>query len=184
LREKLHSERRLSPGRVLTILEDVCAAVSAAHRGNIIHRDLKPDNIFLVATESGDTVKVLHFGLAKLVCNSTSQSTTETRSDAIVGTLRYMSPEQRTGHAANRSWDLWALSVITYELLTGFHPFEDHHNWFLAGVVAPFTPVTKRMPQAAPGWQLLFSRTFALEVSDRYDSVEAFLAELRSAAVE
>jgi serine/threonine-protein kinase len=160
-----------------------CAALSAAHRRQLVHRDLKPENIFLVAIESGEVAKVLDFGVAKFLSNSAEQCTVDTAAGAILGTLRYMSPEQRAGQAAHQAWDLWALAVMTYEMLTGSYPFEDGaHDWLAAGVVVPFTPVAKHLPAVGMKWQALFECSFARELSHRHDSVEAFLAELQSAA--
>jgi len=94
-----------------------------------------------------------------------------------------MSPEQRGGQAAHQAWDLWALAVMTYEMLTGSYPFEDSsYDWLSPESVVPFTPVAKHIPQASKRWQVLFDRSFARELSDRHDSAEAFLSELQGAA--
>jgi hypothetical protein len=72
--------------------------------------------------------------------------------------------------------------VVTYEMLTGFHPFEGNlHDWLGGESVVPFTPVAKYMPQASTRWQLLFEHSFALELSHRHCSAEAFLSELQRA---
>jgi len=121
-------QQKIKPLRPLTglvsILDEVGAALGAAHRRQLVHRDIKPENIFLVTRESDEIAKVLDFGLAKFVPNSTEQPTADTAPGAVVGTLRYMSPEQRLGEAAHHAWDLWALAVVTYEMLTGAYPFE------------------------------------------------------------
>jgi len=78
-------------------LGDVCAALEAAHRRQLVHRDLKPENIFLVRGERGDTAKVLDFGIAKFLSTATQQRTAHTAPGALLGTPRYMSPEQWLG---------------------------------------------------------------------------------------
>jgi serine/threonine protein kinase len=94
-----------------------------------------------------------------------------------------MSPEQRGGQAAHQAWDLWALAVMTYEMLTGSYPFKDSSfDWLSAGPVVPFTPITAHVPGAAKKFQTLFEHSFTRELSDRHDSAEAFLSELQSAA--
>jgi len=183
LREKLRSQKRLPTARLLGISRDVCAALTAAHRRHLVHRDLKPENIFLVSTESSEIAKVLDFGVAKFISAYTEQGTVDTAIGAVLGTLRYMSPEQRGGQAAHQAWDLWALAVMTYEMLTGCYPFEDSSfDWLSAGPVVPFTPIAMYVPGAAKKLQGLFEHSFARELSDRHDSAEAFLSELQSAA--
>jgi serine/threonine-protein kinase len=76
---------------------------------------------------------VLDFGVAKFISGYTEQKTADTTTGAVLGTLRYMSPEQRSGQAAHQAWDLWALAVMTYEMLTGCYPFEDSSfDWLSA----------------------------------------------------
>jgi hypothetical protein len=181
LREKLHIQKRFTPVEMLNILDEVGAALGAAHRRHLVHRDIKPENIFLVTVESGAVAKVLDFGLAKFVSNCTEERTVDTAPGAVLGTLRYMSPEQRRGKEAHHSWDLWALAVVSYEMLTGAYPFEDNYrdDWSGAGDVVPFTPVAKHMPEPRRAWQELFERCFAREVSCRHDSADAFLSDLQ-----
>jgi serine/threonine protein kinase len=165
----------------VSIICEVGAALGAAHRRHLVHRDLKPENLFLVAIESGEVTKVLDFGLAKFLSNSTQQPTVDTAPGAMLGTPRYMSPEQRRGEAVHQAWDLWALAVVTYEMLTGAFPFEDNSpgDWFAVGREVPFTPVATYLPEAASGWQELFDNSFARELTRRHESVDAFLSDLQ-----
>jgi hypothetical protein len=184
LREKLQIQKRFSPAGMISILHEVGAALGAAHSRHLVHRDIKPENIFLATIESGEVAKLLDFGLAKSVSNTTAQQTVDTAPGAVLGTLRYMSPEQRRGEAAHPAWDLWALAVVSYEMLTGSYPFEDNNrdDWSASGDVVPFTVVTKYMPGANVGWQKLFERSFARELSCRHPSADAFLSELHDLA--
>jgi serine/threonine-protein kinase len=100
LREGLGPHTRFPAARTLSILRHVCAALDAAHRRQLVHRDLKPENIFLVAGESAETAKVLDFGIAKFLPIATQQLTVDTAPGAVLGTLRYMSPEQWRGEDA------------------------------------------------------------------------------------
>jgi serine/threonine-protein kinase len=87
---------------------------------------LKPENIFLQRHPNGILPKVLDFGLAKAFeIGPTGQRSTasSTAAGLLVGTLEYMAPEQVAGDEVNPGWDLWALGVIAYEMLTGAHPF-------------------------------------------------------------
>jgi serine/threonine protein kinase len=115
LREKLQVQKRLATEKLWCVVRDICAALGAAHRRSLVHRDLKPENIFLVNTESDEVAKILDFGLAKFVASSNDR-TVDTATGAILGTVRYMSPEQREGQPADQAWDISALAVTTYEM--------------------------------------------------------------------
>lgn len=88
----------------------------------MIHRDLKTENVFLARSESSEIPKVLDFGVAKSLSTG-SQETLDTDAGVVVGTVRYMAPEQLLGNSADPAWDLWALGVVAYEMLTGAQPF-------------------------------------------------------------
>lgn len=120
LRHELRRLERLPTSRTSAVLRGVCAAVGAAHRDNLVHRDLKPENLFLARVEGEEVVKVLDFGLARLTPGPAEETTT---SGIVLGTPPYMSPEQLRHGRPDRTWDIWALGVIAYELLTGALPF-------------------------------------------------------------
>jgi serine/threonine-protein kinase len=182
LRQELRLQGKFPAGRTREILRGVCAAIEAAHRRQLIHRDLKPENIFLVRGESGESAKVLDFGLVKSLSGA-SQETADTSAGILVGTLRYMSPDQFRGEAPAPAWDLWALGVVAYELLTGQHPFGTGSSSELHAAVlgARFTPLAASCPDAPSAWQEFFSRALALRTEHRPPSAQAFFAELESA---
>ncbi len=183
LREGLQRQNRFPTARALPIVRDACAALEAAHRRQLVHRDLKPENIFLVVRESGETTKVLDFGIAKFLSTNTQQVTSDTAPGSLVGTPRYMSPEQWSGGSADAGWDLWALAVTAYEMLFGAYPFEGRSpsEWFAVGRAAKFSPVSKHLSEASPGLQEFFERAFAFDLAKRPQSAETFLSELQSA---
>ena len=183
LREALRPQKCFAPAQVLSILRDVCAALEAAHHRQLVHRDLKPENIFLVRGERGDIAKVLDFGIAKFLSTATQQRTADTAPGALLGTPRYMSPEQWLGQQPQPTWDLWAVAVVAYEMLTGSHPFGDKSpaDCLRAGPAACFTPVSAHVPQAPQVWQELFERTFASDPTRRPQSAETLFSELQSA---
>jgi eukaryotic-like serine/threonine-protein kinase len=183
LREALRPQKPFASAQALSILRDVCAALGAAHRRQLVHRDLKPENIFLLRGERGDTAKVLDFGIAKFLSTATQQRTADTAPGALLGTPRYMSPEQWLGQQPQPAWDLWAVAVVAYEMLTGAHPFGDKSRaeWLGGGPAACFTPVTAHVPQAPQVWQELFERTFANDPTGRPQSAEILFSEFQSA---
>lgn len=126
LRQRLVSRMPMRPAEVLLILRGVCQALAAAHSQGLVHRDLKPENIFLQRHENGVLAKVLDFGLAKsLAVERRADATGASTGNAgvLMGTLDYMAPEQVAGDIVSPSWDIWALGVTTYEMLTASHPF-------------------------------------------------------------
>ncbi|HYN26127.1 MAG TPA: protein kinase [Pyrinomonadaceae bacterium] len=126
LREVLAKEAPLDTARAVALMLQTAAAVAAAHDAGIIHRDLKPANIFIVQnSEVPAVVKVLDFGIAKLAAESLEDddSKTLTLVGAMIGTPRYMSPEQCDGAELTPAADVYSLGVILYEMLSGVVPF-------------------------------------------------------------
>ena len=183
VREELGRQKRFPASRALAVLKDACSALGAAHQRQLVHRDLKPENIFLVAGHSGETAKILDFGIVKFLPTATLQLTVDTAPGAVIGTLRYMSPEQwRSGEPA-AAWDLWALAVVAYEMLTGTYPFDGHSpaDWFGAEAAAKFIPLAAILPMGPHAGQEFFERAFALELARRPRSADEFHDELRRA---
>ena len=126
LREVLAKEAPLDTARSVSLMLQTSAAVAAAHEAGIIHRDLKPANIFVVkSADAPAVVKVLDFGIAKLAAESLDDDDPKslTLIGVMIGTPRYMSPEQCDGADLTPSSDVYSLGVILYELLSGVVPF-------------------------------------------------------------
>jgi len=113
----------LGAARVLRILDQVAASLTEAHANGIVHRDMKPENVFIESRGGEDHVKVLDFGIAKVMSDD-RQVPALTAVGQTLGTLEFMSPEQLRGQKLDGRSDLYALGMMAYEMLTGKLPFQ------------------------------------------------------------
>jgi len=174
----------------LRVCAEVASALAAAHAKGIVHRDLKPDNVFLAVGsgphggENGLRVKILDFGIAKLAAEGQA-SLQRTRTGSLLGTPVYMSPEQCRGIAAvDHRADIYALGCITYELLTGRHPFDRElpGDLLVAHISETAPPVTERRSELPPEIDAVIERGMAKSPDDRYPSAGELIADARAAA--
>lgn len=106
--------------RALAVLVQICDGLSAAHAVSVVHRDLKPDNVIVVPTDDGaELVKLLDFGVAKLLNRDDEDIGFQTAAGSVIGTPAYMSPEQAGGMAIDHRSDIYSLGAIMYELFCG-----------------------------------------------------------------
>ncbi len=168
----LLEERKLTPEETVRILRQVCDALEAAHAEGVIHRDLKPQNIMI---ESGGRVVVMDFGLARSM-----EATGLTQAGAMMGTPAYMSPEQAKGLPVDERSDIFALGIISYEMLSGALPFKaDSALASLLMRTQTPAPVLSQIDPAIPQ-QLsdVVQKTLATNVEDRYESVALLRKDL------
>ncbi len=118
---KLLVETSLTVDEALGLTVQICDAVEAAHRHGVLHRDLKPENILIVQTDNGLCAKLIDFGLAGEMVDSSNQHLTKT--GLVLGSISYMSPEQSTGQKASPASDVYSLGCILFELVSGQLPF-------------------------------------------------------------
>jgi serine/threonine protein kinase len=125
LKETLAEEGMLDEARARDIFTQVLYGLSEAHAAGFLHRDVKPSNIMLFRGHDGsEQVKLLDFGIAKGIAGMSEETTPLTRTGAVIGTPRYMSPEQMIGQALAPTSDLHSAALVAYEMLVGRSPFE------------------------------------------------------------
>lgn len=172
----------------LNIAVQIASALGAAHKAGIVHRDMKPENVMV---RPDGLVKVLDFGLAKLSTPPRSSANTEarilvegmkTRPGLILGTLRYMSPEQARGHSVDARTDIFSLGVVLYELLTGQPLFAGETDAdVVAGIIhKEVPPLAEHLSEVPAGLELIIQRALAKDADARYQSAEEMRDALRS----
>jgi non-specific serine/threonine protein kinase/serine/threonine-protein kinase len=121
-------ERQLGTEARLELFQQVCQAVQHAHHKGVIHRDLKPSNVMVTEAGGRAQVKVIDFGIAKAIDQSSGGRTLFTEAGQLIGTPEYMSPEQAAGIDLDTRTDVYALGVLLYELLVGLRPGEPRRD--------------------------------------------------------
>ncbi len=189
LNQVVRTEGPLSAERAIGILTQACGALDEAHKAGIIHRDLKPENIF-VCQQRGirDFAKVLDFGLAKVSERELRPgSVMLTQEGMVFGTPEFMSPEQAQGHTLTPASDIYSLSMILYEALTGKLPFDARGTmeFLQAQVLKKPIPLNSRVPGRTFPTALEAVLTKAMEkpVEARYASAIEFAEALQASLV-
>jgi serine/threonine protein kinase len=170
----------------LGITVQVASALSAAHRAGIIHRDIKPENIMVRADGQ---VKLLDFGIAKLfppqlkpspVTACTEPSMLRTQPGMVIGTMKYMAPEQARGLPVDARADLWSLGVVLHEMLTGSAPFEGTTQSDVLAAILTKEPATlsATLPLIADGLERVDRRLLSKDPQARYQSADEFIQDL------
>lgn len=171
--------------RVVHVLRQVCSALREAHAAGLVHRDIKPTNIILC--EQGqvfDVAKLVDFGLVQEheVDAKTGRLTQE---KVVVGTPRYMSPEQIAGKAIDGRSDLYSLGAVAYFLLVGQPPFlhEDYQRLFAAHLTEPVPPLRQRRPDIPPDVEGIILRCLDKQPDQRYQDARSLEAALATCSV-
>jgi hypothetical protein len=177
----VESDAGLPLRRALDIMVQVARALAAAHDAGVVHRDLKPENIFLTEHADGsDRVKLLDFGIAKLLCAGSSPRLT--RAGTAVGTPNYIAPEQALGADVDQRADIYSFGLILYELTTGRRPFASADVVEMVAKQVTEVPARPRELDGSRDIPLalddLIMRCIAKRAAERPQSVEEIEAEL------
>ncbi|MFO0613059.1 MAG: bifunctional serine/threonine-protein kinase/ABC transporter substrate-binding protein [Polyangiaceae bacterium] len=163
---------RLPLGEAIELVLQICRVLALAHAAGIVHRDLKPGNVFLThRTDGSPCVKVLDFGVAKFKGHAeAAPPAVGPRAGAIVGTPRYMAPEQIEANHADERSDIWAVGTILFELLTGSAAFGGHgvDELFQKIQSSDASEIASRLPEDARPCASIIERCLARDPADRY----------------
>jgi serine/threonine-protein kinase len=176
----------LPPHRAIAIMRQVLEALRYLHRRNIVHRDLKPHNVMLVNSSAGfDFVKVLDFGMAKIVAGERRDITVQ---GLIVGTPSVMAPEQIRQGAVDGRTDIYAAGILLYEMVVGHKPFQHTETEKLMRMQLESAPVPPRRllgeDALGPGLEAAILKALAKDPRERFQSAEEMSGALAAAAAE
>jgi len=168
----------LAPSEAVEIAARVAEALAAAHERGIVHRDVKPGNIMVL---SDGRVKIMDFGIARL-----RDPDVKTATGMLLGSPRYMSPEQVSGEPFDHRADIFSLGVVLYEMLTGVTPFSGQDMTQLMyqvvhGAAVPPSHVNRALPTVL---DYIVARALKKSPAERYGSAAEFAADLREAIPE
>jgi len=177
LSDVIAKEAPLAPARALTIAAQIADALGASHAHGVIHRDLKPDNVFLVPRGDDPAfVKVLDFGLAKLVSHDVARRF-DTRTGVVLGTPYYMSPEQCEGSKEiDHRADVYSLGVVLFEMLTGRLPFggAGYGEVLMQHLVRRPPSIRSVVPELPEHIDAILQRALAKAPGERFATMEQF----------
>src|SRR5436190_2355014 len=185
LRQRL-TRGRMELSEAVDVAIQVASALAAAHENGIVHRDINPGNMML---RPDGYVKVLDFGIAKLAEQEAPATMpkdealllVETNLGAVLGTVRYMSPEQACGAPVDKRTDIWSLGVVLYEMVTGHAPFiGDTPREVMSSILEKEPPpLTSYIRQTPAELQQIISKTLRKDRRERYQSASEMLQALK-----
>ena len=173
LKDMIASGNLPAPNQVVDIIAQVAEGLWFAHQQDIVHRDVKPSNIMVMR---GGIAKITDFGIARL-----PNSAVKTMTGLILGSPRYMSPEQVIGKTIDARSDIFSLGVVLYEALTGVAPFDgDNVNAIMYATVNTTPPAPSSLSRAVPPMlDLIVAKAMAKQLDDRYQTIKELGDDLR-----
>jgi serine/threonine protein kinase len=165
---------RLTLPRSLSIAAQVADGLAFAHERGVVHRDVKPSNIMIVR---GEHAKIMDFGIARMKI-----SDVKTQTGMLLGSPKYMSPEQIVGRPFDHRSDIFSLGVMLYEMATGVPPFSGGDMAMLINAISNTTPhAPSRVQEGVPPMlELIIAKALAKKPADRYQDAREMAADLRA----
>src|SRR5512147_1989518 len=174
LRDILNDNQRLPVDQVIDIVAQVAVGLAYAHEHDIVHRDVKPSNIMVVRDGH---VKITDFGIARM-----ASASVRTQTGMVLGSPKYMSPEQVMGKLADRRSDIFSLGVMLYEMLTGQAPFNGENvNAIMYQTLNTVPPPPSTLRPGVPDMlNFIVAKALAKDLDDRYQNAKEFADDLRA----
>jgi len=176
LAQELKAGAMMAPGRARSVALQLCAAMSAAHAADVLHRDLKPGNVLI---DEAGIVKIADFGISAALSD---EGTRLTGTGAVLGTPRYMSPEQVRGRPLDARSDIYSLGVMLYELFAGRTPYTgDGMSMMYQHLQGVSQPPSALRPELPPELDVVILRCLAVDAAERPASMGELMALLADA---
>jgi serine/threonine-protein kinase len=178
--KKLIAGGALPAQRAVYIGRQILAGLASAHAAGVVHRDLKPANVLIVGKPGEDLVKILDFGMAKLLEGDGRPSELSVMAGTVLGTAEYMAPEQVKVESIDARADLYAVGILLYEMLTGAPPFVAERDLAVLAKQVGDAPVSPRKaaPWVSEALEAVVLRALQKKREDRWQSSEEFQAAL------
>jgi serine/threonine-protein kinase len=185
LRQEM-SKRTMKLVELLEVATQIASALSAAHAAGVVHRDIKPENVML---RHDRIVKVLDFGLAKLTsrqlitveAEASTKSIVKTTPGVVMGTVKYMSPEQARGQPVDARSDIWSLGVVIYEMVTNRVPFDgETASHVIVSILESDPPALVRYAQVPAELERIVLKALRKDREERYQTATDLALDLKS----
>jgi eukaryotic-like serine/threonine-protein kinase len=176
LATEIANEKPMAPRKAVSYAIDICTGMQIAHQQGIIHRDLKPANILI---DDGGLLKIVDFGVAAAAKSGDTQLT---KTGYVIGSPKYMAPEQILGKKVDERADIYSLGVILYEMLAGTPPYSrgDHMAVMYQHVQGKAAPLAEINPKVPPELAAIVGKTMMVDKAKRYGSMEDLHSALAS----
>jgi len=188
LEQRLRDHGALPPRQALVFARQILEGIGHAHAAGVVHRDLKPDNIILVPMNGWESVKIIDFGLAKLMGDAAAAfgARALTSTGLVFGTPAYMAPEQALGRGVDGRADVYAAGVVLFQMLVGRLPFDDPDPMMVMRLHAKQRPprldeVVSNAPWVTPPLLALVEGALIKNPDDRFPNAQVMIAVLDDA---